>query len=61
MDILDWRQSNPLLKPEVIISLSYEELEAKGIMAQEAFLSHQSYCPDCSNSWGHPAGVKFQG
>jgi hypothetical protein len=59
INALEARRNIPLMAnvaPDVPFDLDYEETVRKGIEAQEAFMSHQGFCPNCSNSWGRPAG-----
>lgn len=61
LDVLKWRSAiDPLFRPEIKIDLSYKEAEKRGISAQQSFLDHQSFCSDCSSSWGRPAGYLFK-
>jgi hypothetical protein len=63
LGVLDARRSVSMMAnvgSDVPFDLDYEETAQKGIAAQQAFLGHEGFCSDCSNSWGHPAGYKFK-
>ena len=47
--------------PEIPLDLDYVKTVNDGIVAQQTFLGHQSFCSECSNSWGNPAGSRFSG
>ena len=51
--VLDARRSMPMMtkvRPDVPFELNYEVTVQKGIEAQEKFMAHHSYCPECQKS-----------
>jgi hypothetical protein len=60
---LDARRSVPAMANvalDVPFDLNYEDTVQKGITTQQAFLGHQDFCSECSNSWGRTAGSDFK-